>query len=54
MVRRLTGVGTTAREADLMSYLLFDSTYGHRLSELGFKDAEAQQNELAAFFTDAG
>jgi NTE family protein len=54
IVRRLTGAGTTAREADLMSYLLFDSTYGHRLSELGYKDAEAQEADLAAFFMNPG
>ena len=50
MMRRATGVGSTVKEADLLSYLLFDAAYAHPLAELGFKDAEAQQEELAAFF----
>jgi hypothetical protein len=40
------------READLLSYLLFDSRYARLLTELGYQDAEARQTELAAFFTD--
>lgn len=51
-LRRTTGAGTTAKEADLLSYLLFDASYARPLSELGWKDAEAHQEELAAFFTD--
>jgi NTE family protein len=33
MMRRASGAGTTAREADLLSYLLFDATYARRLAE---------------------
>jgi len=40
------------READLLSYLLFDSHYARLLTHLGYHDAEARQQELAAFFTD--
>jgi len=37
-------------EADLLSYLFFDSCYAEHLIELGRKDAEAKAEELAAFF----
>jgi NTE family protein len=52
LLRRTTGAGSTAKEADLLSYLLFDAAYARPLAELGFKDAEARQDELAAFFRD--
>jgi NTE family protein len=54
LLRRSTGAGSTAKEADLLSYLLFDAAYARPLAELGYKDAEARQDELAAFFTDDG
>ncbi len=50
MLRRTTGAGSTAKEADLLSYLLFDAAYARPLADLGYKDAEAKQEELAAFF----
>jgi len=52
MLRRTTGAGSSANEADLLSYLLFDSAYARPLADLGYKDAEARQDELAAFFCD--
>ncbi len=52
MLRRMTGAGSSAKEADLLSYLLFDSAYAQPLADLGYKDAEARQDELAAFFCD--
>ena len=52
ILRRATGAGSTAKEADLMSYLLFDAAYARPLAELGYKDAEAHQDELAAFFSN--
>lgn len=39
-------------EADLLSYLFFDVDYAHTLLELGYGDACAQQEQLAAFFSD--
>ena len=50
MLRRTTGAGSTAKEADLLSYLLFDAAYARPLADLGYKDAESRQDELAAFF----
>jgi len=50
MLRRTTGAGSTAKEADLLSYLLFDAAYARPLAELGYKDAEANEEALAAFF----
>jgi NTE family protein len=52
MLSRLTGAGTTAREADLLSYLLFDAAYARRLIEVGFRDAAAREEELARFFSN--
>jgi len=52
IVMRLLGTGADAQESDLLSYLLFDSAYALPLIELGYKDAEAQEDELAAFFLD--
>ncbi len=49
---RTFGSGGEAREADLLSYLLFDSAYAAPLVELGRADARAQEDELAAFFSD--
>jgi NTE family protein len=39
-------------EADLLSYLFFDTDYTQTLLELGYEDARAQQEQLAAFFTN--
>lgn len=52
LLRRSTGAGSTAKEADLLSYLLFDAAYARPLAELGYKDAEARQDALVAFFSD--
>ncbi len=43
-----------AAEADLLSYLLFDRCYAEHLIQLGRLDAEAQEDELVAFFSDDG
>ena len=45
-----SGAGT--READLLSYLLFDTSFTRPLAELGHADAMAKEEELVAFFTD--
>jgi NTE family protein len=40
------------READLLSYLLFDVNFTKPLIALGYADAMAKEEELRAFFTD--
>jgi NTE family protein len=44
--------GRRSAEADLLSYLLFDGEFLAPLAELGYRDARAQEEELARFFTD--
>ena len=41
-----------ARDADLLSYLLFDGEYSRELIELGHRDARAREEELATFFEE--
>ena len=52
LLQRLTGAGSTAREADLLSYLLFDESYARRCIDIGHRDAESRADEIAAFFSD--
>lgn len=40
-----------AREADLLSYVLFDGDFAEALIELGYRDARAREDELVAFFS---
>jgi len=49
---RAFGSGAGPRESDLLSYLLFDSAFTVPLAELGYADAKAQEDQLAAFFSD--
>ena len=44
--------GATTREADLLSYLLFDTSFTKPLADLGHADAMAKEEELVEFFTD--
>ena len=44
--------GRRPAEADLLSYLLFDGEFLAPLTELGFADARAREEELCAFFSD--
>ncbi len=46
------GSGDGPNEADLLSYLLFDTQYARPLAELGYADAESRQEELSRFFSD--
>jgi NTE family protein len=48
-VLRLLDVGTV-READLLSYLLFDGAFASRLIDLGRADASARRDEILSFF----
>jgi NTE family protein len=50
-VRYLAGAPGT-READLLSYLLFDGEFADELIDLGQRDARAREEQLAAFFED--
>jgi NTE family protein len=52
ILMRLLGTGAEARESDLLSYLRFDNAYALPLIELGYKDAQAQEEAIAAFFAD--
>jgi NTE family protein len=44
--------GNRSAEADLLSYLLFDGNFLGPIAELGYADAHAREDELAAFFSD--
>jgi NTE family protein len=50
-MRSLKG-GNRSAESDLLSYLLFDGDFLGPIAELGFADARAREDELAAFFSD--
>jgi NTE family protein len=44
--------GRRSADADLFSYLLFDGEFVEPLTELGYRDAKAREEELARFFAD--
>ena len=43
--------GEGRKESDLLSYLLFDGSFASTLIDLGYSDAAAQADQLAALFT---
>ncbi len=45
--------GRRTPESDLLSYLMFDAAFTVPLVELGFKDAQAQEEALCAFFSNS-
>ena len=45
--------GRRTPESDLLSYLMFDAAFAVPLVELGFKDAQAQEEALCAFFSNS-
>jgi NTE family protein len=49
---RASGTGGDFKEADLLSYLLFDAAFTTPLVQLGFHDAEAKEADLVRFFDD--
>jgi NTE family protein len=49
---RASGTGSDFKEADLLSYLLFDRAYTTPLARLGYADAEAMEAELVRYFDD--
>jgi len=51
LLRRLA-TARGADEADLLSYILFDGFYAAEVARLGYEDARAQHDELAAFLSD--
>lgn len=53
IMRRLAE-GDEAREADLLSYLLFDGEFARILIDIGRADARARHQELCAFFEALG
>ena len=47
----IRGLGTQeTRSNDILSVLLFQPDYLRRLLDLGYADAEARREEIAAFF----
>jgi NTE family protein len=50
--RGLSGGSDRTPESDLLSYLLFDGKFLAPLTVLGYGDASAREEELAAFFSD--
>ena len=48
--RAMRRIGEADTEADLLSYVLFDGPFASMLVDIGWSDAKAQHDGLAAFF----
>jgi len=51
LVMRSAAQGVPEGEADLLSYVLFDSAYTRQLISLGRADAASQADEIAELFS---
>jgi NTE family protein len=52
LLLRAFDLGDAPFESDLLSYVLFDRSFTHRLVTLGYEDAQHQADQLAEFFSD--
>jgi len=52
LLLRAFDLGDAPFESDLLSYVLFDRSFTHRLVTLGYEDAQRQADQLAEFFSD--
>lgn len=50
LIQRLAR-GEASHESDLLSYLLFDGNFASALIDIGYRDAAAQEDELAQIFS---
>ncbi len=49
----LSTVAGESEESDLLSYLLFDSSYTAQIEDLGYSDARARETEIIRFLETA-
>ncbi len=49
----LSTVAGDSEESDLLSYLLFDSSYTASIEDLGYADARARETEIIRFLEQA-
>jgi len=52
LLRRIAASGDVSEQSDLLSYILFDGAFAADLAQVGYEDARARHDELAAFLSD--